>query len=101
MRRLAPVPRHLALRVAEVGTVELADAVVGKPGPGADGLRARLVTQEAQRQCHLQPLTVIAIVGDAHAGESLTRECPLWKQRRRLPTFKIGKKSPNRLVPFL
>src|SRR4029077_12932383 len=28
--RLAPMPRHLALRVAEVGTVELADAVVGQ-----------------------------------------------------------------------
>jgi hypothetical protein len=59
--------RHLALRVAEVGTVELADAVVGQPGPGADRLRARLVAQEAQRQLHLQPLALIAIVRDAHA----------------------------------
>ena len=41
--------REVAPRLTQVGAIELADAIVREAGPRADGLRARLVLQEAQR----------------------------------------------------
>ena len=77
MRRLAAVARQLAVRIVQVGAVQLADAVVAQAGPGADGLRARLVTQEAQREFHAQAFTVVAVVGNAHGGHPAVRDEPL------------------------
>ena len=46
----------------KIGAVELADAVVGETGPGADGVGAGLVVDEAQREVEPQPVPAIAIV---------------------------------------
>src|SRR5438105_2143197 len=62
VRRLAAMSRQVAPRVAHVGAVELTDAVVREPGPGADGLGARLVAQEAQRELQRPALAPVAIV---------------------------------------
>src|SRR5215831_9462293 len=68
MGRLAAMAREVPPRLAHVGAIELADAIVRQPGPGADGLRARLVMQEAQCQLHACALAVVTVVGDAHEG---------------------------------
>src|SRR5882762_1048275 len=68
LRRLAAVTRHVARRIAHVGAVQLANAVVAEPGPRANGLRARLVAQKAQSKLEAQPLAAVAIVRDAHGA---------------------------------
>src|SRR6516165_9129071 len=60
--------RQVPLRLTQVRAIELANAIVRQPGPRPDGLRARLVMQEAQRQLHARALAAVTIVGDAHAG---------------------------------
>src|SRR5262249_35574557 len=66
MGRLAAMARQVPPRLAHVRAIELADAIVRQPGPRADGLRARLVMQEAQRQLHACALAAVAVIGDAH-----------------------------------
>src|SRR5437762_643254 len=71
----------VAARLAHVGTVQLADAVVRQTGPGADGLGARLVPQEAQRQLHARSLAAVAIVADAHGSRpAALRVATLWER---------------------
>src|ERR1700689_626113 len=67
--------RQMALRVAHVRAIQLTDAIVREAGPGADGLGARLVAQEAQRQLHARPLAAVTIVADAH-GERPSKFLP-------------------------
>ena len=59
--------RQMAPRLTHVGAIQLADAIIRQAGPRADGLRARLVSQEAQRQLHARSLAAVTVVGDAHA----------------------------------
>ena len=52
--------------LVEIGAIELADAIVGQPGPCTDGVRARLVVDEAQREVEAQAVAAVAVVGDTH-----------------------------------
>ena len=58
--------RRSALQIRGIGAVELANAVVGQSGPGAYGVRARLVLNETQRDFEAAPVAAVAIVVDAH-----------------------------------
>jgi len=48
--------------VGDIRAVELADAIVGEARPGADGARARLVVDEAQRQVDSLAVAAVTIV---------------------------------------
>ena len=66
VRRHAP-----AAGLVEIGAIQLADAVVGEAGPRPDGVRARLVVDEPQRQVEPQPVAAVTIVRDPHDFPSL------------------------------
>src|SRR5581483_5491453 len=66
VRRLAAMTGNITGGAAEIGPIDLADAVIAEPGPDADGLRARLVSQETQRQLEALPIAIVPIFRDAH-----------------------------------
>src|SRR5215470_8312305 len=91
--------REVAPRVIHVGAIELADAIVREAGPRADGLRARLVTQEAQRQLHARALAAVAIVRDAHA-RNFGKNSPKRNRENwlKIPKFILASVAPSATI---
>src|SRR5262245_6666843 len=58
------------VRGGEIGTIQLANAIVRQACPLADGVRSSFVPHESEREIEPQTIPRIAIVGNAH-GHSL------------------------------
>ena len=61
LRRFAARPDDRS-ELRRITAVELADAILRKPRPLPDGLRTRLVLDEAQGEVEAQPVAAVAIV---------------------------------------